>query len=173
VPGLCIDGHDDLASILKLGHDTQDRDPKEYMDYFIFRKGSLPLASMPPFIVGSWRWDTWLTDATIRHAHQTMVVVVDSSDGILAIHTKKTLQAFQDRPGAKYNNEMFKVSAGGAYPTPYPTGFGGSQYSPFVIKKKKNEDGHIELDIQENMSAVRIIEQHLGLTFQRINLTHR
>lgn len=75
------------------------------IDYYIFRKGSLPINEMPPFLLGCWKWDNWLLDQAISKDN---TAVVDASLAIDAFHlgtneiTDHTL-----RKGGPYNLELY------------------------------------------------------------------
>ena len=119
------------TEILRLGHELGQVDPEHAgwaMDYFIFTKYSLPLASMPPFIVGVWRWDNWLFGEVVRFgaAH-----VVDASDTIAATHIGRTSVGLSERSGAKYNNDLWRAALPGNQPIPKPAGLGDMQFATY------------------------------------------
>lgn len=115
------------ADLLQLAHMGTPH-TKWAMDYYMFTKTSLPMASMPPFLIGNWRWDNWLLDATLRH---TNVPVIDATATILALHISTTSVALRDREGAEHNNRLWLADAGGRRPDPAPAGLGEMQFAQY------------------------------------------
>ena len=101
------------------------------IDYYLYSKGSLPLASFPPYIIGNWRWDNWLLDEIIRYE---TAPVIDASRMIAAVHLGDTATALQNRSAAKYNNDFWYASAGMHRPDPMPAGLGDLQYAPYFVE---------------------------------------
>ena len=101
------------------------------MDYFLFSKESLPLASMPPYIIGNWRWDNWLLDETIRY---NTAAVIEATETIGAIHLEDTVVSLNNRTAAKYNNDLWYAASGGKRPDPFPAGLGEMQYAPYLTE---------------------------------------
>ena len=52
-------------SLSSINNTFGERHSEYGIDYYIFRKGSLPISSMPPFLLGCWKWDNWLLDQAI------------------------------------------------------------------------------------------------------------
>ena len=81
------------------------------IDYFMYRKGSLPLVKMPAFVVGNIKWDNWLlSELLIRN----LTSVVDVTMSCLAVHVGLTTKYVKDRPGFKHNEELWKISRFGS-----------------------------------------------------------
>lgn len=116
--------HTDLVHLAHMGTPHT----KWAMDYYMFTKSSLPIASMPPFLIGNWRWDNWLLDATLRYRN---VPVIDATATILALHISTTSVALRDRDGAEHNNRMWLADAGGRRPDPAPAGLGEMQFAQY------------------------------------------
>lgn len=69
-----------LNQLVRHALETGEKYPPAGMDYFIFKRGSLP--NLPDFAVGRPRWDNWM----IYHARRRRFMVIDATDAIFAIH---------------------------------------------------------------------------------------
>ena len=69
------------ASLRRLARDTNRQRPKQWIDYFVFRKG-LFTGKIPPFVIGRPGWDNWL----LWYAKSVGVPVVDASKMVMAVH---------------------------------------------------------------------------------------
>jgi len=111
------------------------------IDYFMYRKGSLPLVKMPAFVVGNIKWDNWLlSELLIRN----LTSVVDVTMSCLAVHVGLTTKYVKDRPGFKHNEELWKISRfGSKY-----IGLGSVAYAGFYtngtrLLPRKNEHANL------------------------------
>jgi len=111
--------------------------PDYGIDYFLYTKGSLPLAKMPPFLIGNSKWDNWLlSELLIRNASS----VIDMTRTFLAVHVGLTEKSLSERKGYIYNEQLWKISRFG---TRY-IGLGRVDYSHFftegtsLLHKKAN-----------------------------------
>jgi hypothetical protein len=111
------------------------------------------LASMPPFIVGVWRWDNWLFGEVVRLG---ATHVVDASDTIAATHIGRTSVGLSARSGAKYNNDLWHAALPGNRPIPKPAGLGDMQ---FAMHFSVRRGGVIQLDY--NDTAARLVGEHV------------
>jgi hypothetical protein len=74
------------------------------LDYFICRKQDFPVQSMPPFVIGNWRWDNWLADYFIRHPQ---IADIDATAVIRALHLSGAPHVpAAERDGAVYNEGL-------------------------------------------------------------------
>lgn len=78
--------------------------PPTGVDYFVYKKGTLPLREMPPFLLGVWRWDNWLLDRVITHGGYK---VIDCTFQIQAVHFRESL-GHPNRNGASYNLALYQ-----------------------------------------------------------------
>jgi hypothetical protein len=146
------------TNLLRLAHMGTPH-TKWAMDYYLFTKSSLPFASMPPFLIGNWRWDNWLLDATLRY---TRVAVIDATATILALHLKTSSIGLSDRTGAEYNNRIWLADNGGRTPDPAPAGLGEMQYAHhFTVLRA----GHVA--ILGNDTAQSIVQAHASRSDER------
>lgn len=119
------------------------------IDYFLFTKGALPLQDMPNFVIGAWKWDTWLLDTIIR---KDVVPVIDGTDAIDAIHLQTTRAIHEERQGSDHNRILFErfyqintsipmwvrpSPYGHLLNDPYPSGYGTIAFAPYKILKWK------------------------------------
>eukprot|EP00889_Picochlorum_renovo_P006399 jgi/Picre1/33429/NNA_008753.t1 len=87
------------------------------IDYFIYKKRTLPLQNMPAFLLGVWRWDNWLLDQVITlGTHQ----VIDCTSQIQAVHFTKSAR-HDVRTGSQHNLALYEAfyhgkSFRGSYP---------------------------------------------------------
>ena len=81
------------------------------IDYFLYKRGSLPLMKMPPFVVGNIKWDNWLlSELLIRN----LTSVIDVTKTCFAAHVGMTKKYVRDRPGFVHNEELWKISRFGS-----------------------------------------------------------
>lgn len=114
------------------------------IDYFLFKRGSLPLQEMPDFVIGAWKWDTWLLDTMTR---KRIAPVIDGTDAIDAIHLQTTKKVHEERAGSDHNRILFEkyYQKNGTIPMdyghlindPYPAGYGTTAFAPFKVSKKR------------------------------------
>lgn len=60
------------------------------IDYFVYRKGTIPVEEIPPFAVGRAAYDNWLVWAAINRWGLT---VIDATNAITAIHVNHAVNA--------------------------------------------------------------------------------
>lgn len=124
--------HDKFQRALLLNATLHD----EYgIDYLVYTKGSLPLHRMPDFLIGIWKWDSWMLDNIVRTSD---VPLIDSTGTIKAIHLQTTLAEHRNRSGAEYNKDLYIKYYDLKPPVhllndPFPVGYGTIDYAPFVI----------------------------------------
>lgn len=111
------------------------------IDYFMYRKGSLPLMKMPAFVIGNIKWDNWLlSELLIRN----LTSVVDVTMSCLAVHVGMTKAYVKGRPGFKHNEELWKISRfGSKY-----IGLGSVSYAGFYtngthLLRRTNEQANL------------------------------
>lgn len=121
--------------LLQARHSRGHLHEKWGIDYYLYAKGSLPVASMPPFIIGNWRWDNWLLDEIIRY---DTAPAVDASETIVALHLEDTKISLQNRTAAKYNNDLWYAAAGWKRPDPFPAGLGDLAFAQYYTQKSRN-----------------------------------
>ena len=81
--------------------------PDYGIDYFLYTKGSLPIATMPQFLIGNSKWDNWLlSELLIRNAS----CVVDLTKTFLAVHVGLTEKSLTERKGYIYNEQLWKIN---------------------------------------------------------------
>ena len=86
------------------------------IDYFITRKDvydSSLRGSLPPFVIGAWRWDNVLLSSFFK---DTNVTVVDVTYAAPVLHQLPSSAGdHRSRRGAQYNEELAKRHSGGDY----------------------------------------------------------
>ena len=98
--------------------------PDYGIDYFLYTKGSLPIATMPQFLIGNSKWDNWLlSELLIRNASS----VVDITRTFRTVHVGLTEKSLIERKGYNYNEQLWKISR---HATRY-IGLGRVDYSKF------------------------------------------
>eukprot|EP00276_Gloeochaete_wittrockiana_P003281 CAMPEP_0184645750 /NCGR_PEP_ID=MMETSP0308-20130426/2328_1 /TAXON_ID=38269 /ORGANISM="Gloeochaete witrockiana, Strain SAG 46.84" /LENGTH=874 /DNA_ID=CAMNT_0027075105 /DNA_START=452 /DNA_END=3073 /DNA_ORIENTATION=- len=79
------------------------------IDYFIFKKAFLDQIDIPPFLLGTWRWDNFLLSEALMADD---VTVIDATNVIVAVHQGKPVQLAKadshNRPGHSYNDKLVK-----------------------------------------------------------------
>jgi len=76
------------------------------VDYFFFPK-PFPIADMPPFLLGVWRWDNFVIVEALRQK----VNLLDLSPTVLAVHLNNgaaSSKYHSKRYGAQYNEDLWK-----------------------------------------------------------------
>ena len=102
--------------------------PDYGIDYFLYTKGSLPIATMPQFLIGNSKWDNWLlSELLIRNASS----VVDITRTFRVVHVGLTEKSLTERKGYIYNEQLWKISR---HSTRY-IGLGRVDYSKFFTLK--------------------------------------
>lgn len=75
------------------------------MDYFIHTKNLWNIIQMPDFVVGVFRWDTYLMSEAVR---SPLVDVIDATEAIYAVHMwgKDREIEHSKRPFNEHNNNI-------------------------------------------------------------------
>ena len=69
------------ATLRRLASETNHQRPKQWIDYFLFRRG-LYYKKIPEFVIGRPGWDNWL----LWYPISIRVPVVDASRTVIAVH---------------------------------------------------------------------------------------
>mmetsp|Transcript_36480 Transcript_36480/g.60728 ORF Transcript_36480/g.60728 Transcript_36480/m.60728 type:complete len:1051 (+) Transcript_36480:256-3408(+) len=79
------------------------------VDYFVFRKSFLDRIDVPPFLLGTWRWDNWLVSEALMLEGMH---VVDATKVLVAVHQGKktpyTKTQSHERAGSTYNENLVR-----------------------------------------------------------------